>query len=101
MRPELDSPLGNPTGRLPVLYNVTQRTRTDHRDWVSLEILPQLPACHKNAIYQLLPMRIPLFGLDKYFTDIVNRSLNRMFLSSLLSFYHHRHTDCSGIRRNI
>ena len=31
---------------------------------------------HRYPIHQLLPMRIPLFGINKDFTDVVNRPLD-------------------------
>src|SRR3954469_25052506 len=84
VRPKLYSPLGNPASRFPVLDYISQGSRTDHCDGVSLEVLLKLSACHKNSIHQLLPMRIPLLGLNKYLADIVNQTLNRMLLACLL-----------------
>src|SRR4051812_48510601 len=101
MRPKLNSPLSNPASCFPVLYYIPQRSRADHRDGMTLEILLKLPACHENSIHQLLPMRVPLLGLNKYLTDIVNRPLNLILLSGLLALHHNSHTYSPGVSSHI
>ena len=45
------------------------------------KILLELSASHEHPIYNILPMWIPLLGLNKHLTDLVNRLLNRMLLT--------------------
>ena len=93
MGTKLDRPLGNSASRFPVLDDIPQRSRTDHSDGMTQEILLKLPACHEHPINKLLPMWIPFLRLNKHLTDVVNRPLNRMFLASLLALHHNGHTD--------
>src|SRR3954470_15528008 len=88
VRPKLYSPLSNLASCFPVLDYISQGSRTDHCDGMSLEVLLKLLACHKNSIYQLLPMRIPLLGFNEHLADIVNGTLNQMLLACLLSLHH-------------
>src|SRR3954465_12985545 len=95
--PKLYGPLGNPTCCFTVLDDITQRGRADHCDGMPLEILLQLPACLENSIYQLLPMRISLFRLNKHFADIINRVL----FARLLPLHHYSYTDRTTISSDI
>ena len=101
MRSKFYSPLSNSPCSLSVLDNITERGGTDHSDGMTLKILLKLPACHEYPINELLPMGIPLLGLDKYLTDVVNRPLNRILLAWLLPFHHNGYTDSSAIGSHI
>ena len=93
MRPEFYGPLSNSSCGFSVLDDISKGSRTNHSDRVTLEIMLKLPACHEHTINKLLPMWIPLFGLNEYFADIINRPLNRMLLTLFLALHHHSHTD--------
>ena len=101
MRPKLYSPLSHSPCGFSVLDDISKGSRTNHSDGVTLKIVLKLPACHEYTINKLLPMWIPLFGLDEHFTDVINRPLNRIFLTLFLALHHHSHTDGSCVSSYI
>ena len=70
-------------------------------DGMTLKVLLKLLACHEDPTHKLLPVWIPLFGLDKHLTDVVNRPLNRVLLASLFPFHHDGYTDGPAISSHI
>mgnify|MGYP005812847115 CR=1 FL=1 len=57
----------------------------------------ELPACHENPTHQLLPMWVPLLGLNKHLADVINRPLNRIFLSGLLALHNNSYTNSRAL----
>ena len=65
------------------------------------KIMLKLPTSHKNPIHKLLPMWIPLFGLNKDLNDVINRLLNQIFFACFLPFHHNGYTNGSVIGSHI
>ena len=101
MRPKLNGPFGDSSCGLSVLNDIPQGGRTNHSDGMAQEVFLKLPAGHKHPIDKLLPVEIPLLGLNQYLTDVVNRPLNRVLLASLLALHHNSHTDNTCVSSHI
>jgi hypothetical protein len=60
---EFHRPLGDPTRRVRVSDNLPQRKGGDYRNWVGLEVMPELAPCEHYRVEQLLDLRVTRLGL--------------------------------------
>jgi hypothetical protein len=82
---EIDRPFDDSAVGVSVVEDVAGWKQGYDLDTVCLEVISELPGCDEDRVEELLDLLIVHLGVTKYFTNEVERSLNLLDVSWLIS----------------